>query len=991
MTRSGDKYEGIYAGSNIASGNVKVSLKMTKKVHNASAQTNGFVAREAALVGSSPEHIMNFDMRDVVDVSISSFVPVEAAKTTNGGSDHAMPVSVLTRAGTTASFQTDVDISGNTSRGERPLQRWVPDAPNDADFSLESGAGGAGWDQFATNNQLFGAESTYDENLYTTTIDRSDPAYKIREAEAARIAREIEGATSTNAHVREERGQVLENEGEDEEEKYSGVRRDDRSFPSLPVGGANKYTPPALRPPTAQPTVLGVPVDPAIISAQLSRPDSTKTLPSRPLKQEKAKPSTEPQQESTTPKLDASTDGQVGPDVLTNSEDKASLGDAPVQSGKSISVNTTPAMLQKDAQNPTANVEVNVLNHFRQFAQQEKNKLAERKRVQAVQASQDRTAKLNDLLRFSKSFKLKTPIPTDLVGILAKDPKKQEAIIEKAREESASTTASPSAASPGLSRPTAAGRFDASMIPSPIPDRQAFNRGRGGFPQAGVRNDRANQPQQPMAARTVLPSQAQRPVVAGQERQPSQTYPIPAPIPLPEGRLPPSGPAADQSGITSPQRSNLHTPTSAVSSKFNVKASEFRPNANAPTFNPVGVSNAPSSPASVSRAGSIARATSPSAFFGSRKPKPASERPSISVDFNPIKRMQQEVLAHNAGDQNTKGEESQKDKKGYSFNGGIPNAYHTGPRWLVTKENEERTYASAFDRPIMPGTTSPVQARSGSTQHVPYQHQLPHLQNGMANIPQISTPHHTPQAGPHHYPHHYEDGQQQHRMHMPMGSPQVYPSPSVASRQISTYASPMAHPAQLAYGQSPYFGAPAGQMPMQMRQYSGTPGMMHAQPGQLTAPMMVQQQSSGPYMAVPQQFNHQMSMYSPSPGHVYPQQNGYPSPGRVAPMMMQQGSQQGHHPGQPVMYAMPGQAQPGQMMYPQQGQMGMMRGGYAPQHGPYGGSPHHLQQRAMSSGYGQIPQKVMPQAMQQAGPPPNAPQQPAAYATQMDSGVEEGK
>ena len=73
------------------------------------------------------------------------------------------------------------------------------------------------WDQFKANEEKFGLKSNYDENLYTTTIDRSNPLYAMREREAARIAREIEGDTSGNAHMREERGHW--DEGVDEEEK----------------------------------------------------------------------------------------------------------------------------------------------------------------------------------------------------------------------------------------------------------------------------------------------------------------------------------------------------------------------------------------------------------------------------------------------------------------------------------------------------------------------------------------------------------------------------------------------------------------------------------------------------------------------------------------------------------------------------------------------------------------------------------------------------
>ena len=87
--------------------------------------------------------------------------------------------------------------------GERELQPWQPD--EDVDMSLESTSNGT-WDQFKANEERFGVKSTYDENLYTTTINKSNPLYKMREAEAARLAREIEASGSDNAHMREERG-----------------------------------------------------------------------------------------------------------------------------------------------------------------------------------------------------------------------------------------------------------------------------------------------------------------------------------------------------------------------------------------------------------------------------------------------------------------------------------------------------------------------------------------------------------------------------------------------------------------------------------------------------------------------------------------------------------------------------------------------------------------------------------------------------------------
>lgn len=116
-----------------------------------------------------------------------------------------------------ASFRTDADISGNLNIRERDLQRWEPSTEPDVDLSLEQTEGS--WDQFKVNEQKFGLKSDYDENIYTTTIDRSNPLYPQREAEAQRIAQEIERTSTDNVHVREERGTLKEGDGLDEENK----------------------------------------------------------------------------------------------------------------------------------------------------------------------------------------------------------------------------------------------------------------------------------------------------------------------------------------------------------------------------------------------------------------------------------------------------------------------------------------------------------------------------------------------------------------------------------------------------------------------------------------------------------------------------------------------------------------------------------------------------------------------------------------------------
>jgi PAB1-binding protein PBP1 len=104
-------------------------------------------------------------------------------------------------------FRTDVDISGNLNKREKNLQRWAAPSGSVVDGPLEKpGEPSGSWDQFKANEQKFGLKTDYDENIYTTSINRNDPLYALREREAARIVREIESSSSSNLHVREERG-----------------------------------------------------------------------------------------------------------------------------------------------------------------------------------------------------------------------------------------------------------------------------------------------------------------------------------------------------------------------------------------------------------------------------------------------------------------------------------------------------------------------------------------------------------------------------------------------------------------------------------------------------------------------------------------------------------------------------------------------------------------------------------------------------------------
>lgn len=61
-----------------------------------------------------------------------------------------------------------------------------------------------GWNQFEVNETLFGVKSTFDEELYTTKLERG-PKMRDLEREAMRLAREIEGEETLDLHLAEVR------------------------------------------------------------------------------------------------------------------------------------------------------------------------------------------------------------------------------------------------------------------------------------------------------------------------------------------------------------------------------------------------------------------------------------------------------------------------------------------------------------------------------------------------------------------------------------------------------------------------------------------------------------------------------------------------------------------------------------------------------------------------------------------------------------------
>lgn len=156
--------------------------------------------------------------------------------------DAARPMFADGKVGGKHGFVTDAEISRGASGVGRQLKRF-DDFNTTADTDRGAGAPvsldeetfgdlaamngsrpGRKWDQFQVNEDKFGVRTSFDEDEYTTKIDRNDANFAERQREAARLASEIEGKASDNIHMREERNQALGADF-DEEAMYSGVQR----------------------------------------------------------------------------------------------------------------------------------------------------------------------------------------------------------------------------------------------------------------------------------------------------------------------------------------------------------------------------------------------------------------------------------------------------------------------------------------------------------------------------------------------------------------------------------------------------------------------------------------------------------------------------------------------------------------------------------------------------------------------------------------------
>ncbi|EGW31189.1 uncharacterized protein SPAPADRAFT_51223 [Spathaspora passalidarum NRRL Y-27907] len=449
----GSRYQGLLVNADLSpTGTSAMSVVLLKPQLVSKSLLN---EKNNLDVGKLPENLI-IQAKDLIDLEITDLDLTEKVESTTAQQPEPTPVQTVdlttppppppvVKEVSPSKFKTDVDISGKLQIKERELQRWVPDESIDhPQFSLEDDAGE--WDQFKVNQERFGVESTYDEHLYTTRIDTSAPDYHERVARAEQIARDIETSTTTDRHILEERGVMVDDSGMDEEDKYSGVARGGEELmaalrnatisagPStLNKSSPGKYVPPRQR-------AAHYHNDPAIISSSATNRKVVSPPPNSEIP---------PVSKVETPPVDEKpqSPAQATP-VAAASSTKETTTPVPVDtpiSRTSTSTSTPdikkpspPKKTQPDSIPPKPQVSAQHNESFRLNAQSE----------------------INSLREFSANFKIPHKMPQDLLPILSKDKLKQDEILKKQQQVAAAaavaaataTTTSSIAATPSASQ-----------------------------------------------------------------------------------------------------------------------------------------------------------------------------------------------------------------------------------------------------------------------------------------------------------------------------------------------------------------------------------------------------------------------------------------------------------------------------------------------------------------------------------------------------------
>ncbi|EFH59124.1 hypothetical protein ARALYDRAFT_897659 [Arabidopsis lyrata subsp. lyrata] len=210
--RNGSVYTGIFHAADVEK-DFGIILKMACLIKDGTLR--GHKSR-SEFVRKPPSKTFIIPADELVQV-IAKDLSVSSTNMSNAVQGEK-PAELLTDSSISQSYHVD---------RERQLQPWVPDEtiPQGADLeNVFDNPWNRKWNQFEVNESLFGVKSTFDEEIYTTRLERG-PQTKQLEEQARKIAREIEAETTRDLHVAEERGlQLNENFDFDEEARYSSVR-----------------------------------------------------------------------------------------------------------------------------------------------------------------------------------------------------------------------------------------------------------------------------------------------------------------------------------------------------------------------------------------------------------------------------------------------------------------------------------------------------------------------------------------------------------------------------------------------------------------------------------------------------------------------------------------------------------------------------------------------------------------------------------------------
>mmetsp|Transcript_360 Transcript_360/g.657 ORF Transcript_360/g.657 Transcript_360/m.657 type:complete len:760 (-) Transcript_360:8-2287(-) len=220
--RAGASYRGVFHTCSMQNADLSIVLKCAHRLK----------APEGTLGESIEYHsTLIVEGRDVVSLRAKN-IRLDGSLVVSRGT--LEPETLQEQQENAEKFATDTQISAKkVGAFGRTLQKFEhfddkvdprkDTSPLNNRVGLQPLEGSAkGWNQFQENEKKFGIKTDYHEDLYTTKLDRNARDFTQKEKLAAQIAAEIEGKSSSNIHLMEERGQ-LSAKDYDEEALYGSV------------------------------------------------------------------------------------------------------------------------------------------------------------------------------------------------------------------------------------------------------------------------------------------------------------------------------------------------------------------------------------------------------------------------------------------------------------------------------------------------------------------------------------------------------------------------------------------------------------------------------------------------------------------------------------------------------------------------------------------------------------------------------------------------